>query len=219
MSFYDSVSQCQNSALYTLLNDVGTGALQATFLLCQLAPYSTLPIGDTRGKLQGRGQEKQHSSSCLPLFLWASPQQSSFILEVTADSNLLLPFAPFRTSLITHWPPLPWAAELSGPGWCPLLRSLSPNAVRPSSEPLGSDQPHLFPLFPNPGGWQWLHVIITSVLPQGSLFVFSETCWTNLLYSIFYAGSPCVFYFSDWPQWVLLVLTIPCSLPDPWAKS
>lgn len=59
---------------------------------------------DTQGKLQGRKQEKQYPSSCLSLSLGASPQQWSWILEVTADSNLFLPFAPSITSLLTPSP-------------------------------------------------------------------------------------------------------------------
>ena len=59
---------------------------------------------DTQGNLQGRRQEKQHSSFCLSLSLGASPQQWSWILEVTADSNLLLPFSPSITSPITPSP-------------------------------------------------------------------------------------------------------------------
>ena len=58
---------------------------------------------DTQGKLQGRKQEKPYSS-CLSPSLGASPQQWSWILEVTADSNLFLPFAPSITSLLTPSP-------------------------------------------------------------------------------------------------------------------
>lgn len=64
-SFKITVSQLQNPALSTLLCDAGARALQTTFLLCQVAVSLTLPTGGTRGKLQGRSQEKQHSFSCL----------------------------------------------------------------------------------------------------------------------------------------------------------
>lgn len=153
------------------------------FLHCQLALYPTLPIGDPRGKLQGRSQKKRHSSSvCLCSWKWQPVPISCLLLPCSE----LAPIDPIPSGFPLR---LPRYLKVDG---TPLLRGLSPNSVRPSFEPLGSDQPYLFSWFPSPEMWQWLHEIITSVLPPCSPFTFSETSWTNFLYSVFSVGSPTV---------------------------
>lgn len=120
---------------------------------CQTALCSALPKGDTRGKLQGRSLEKQHSPSCLLLVPISIIPMMAPHLEMTAGSNLLLLSAQFRTSLITSSPRAPPLSCWGIWSW------VVPHPHKSESQlcdtlfwALDFDQPHFFPLFPSPAG-------------------------------------------------------------------